>query len=68
MEPRLNIFDSENSVVQMFLDGEDDNLMEILVNIIGEGIPYLMAAYYAFGVDYPSQYNPYLPRCGNGQG
>lgn len=44
----------------MFMVGEDNNLMEIPVNTIGEGIPYLMTAYYVFGVEYPSQYKPLL--------
>ena len=50
MESHL-IFDEDNSVVQMFLAGENDNFMELPVTIIGEGIPYLMAAYYVFSVE-----------------
>ena len=44
----------------MFLDGEDDNLMELLVTTIGEGMVYLMAAYYVFSVEYPNPYKPLL--------
>ena len=60
MEPRLVIFENDGLVVQMFLAGEDNNLMELPVSTIGEGITYLMAAYYVFGVEYPSQYKPLL--------
>ena len=60
MEPRLVIFESDGLVVQMFLAGEDDNLMELPVSTIGEGITYLMAAYYVFGVEYPNSYKPLL--------
>ena len=44
----------------MFLAGEDDNLMELPISTIGEGITYLMAAYYVFGEEYLSQYKPLL--------
>lgn len=44
----------------MFLAGEDDNLMELPVSTIGEGIVYLMAAYYVFSVEYPNHYKPLL--------
>ena len=50
MEPCLIIFEEDNSVVQMFIAGEDDNLMELPVTTIGEGIVYLMAAYHVFSV------------------
>ena len=60
MEPRLIIFEEDNSVVQMFIAGEDDNLMELPVTTISEGIVYLMAAYYVFSVEYPNPYKPLL--------
>ena len=60
MEPRLIIFEEDNSVVQMFIAGEDDNLMELPVTTIGEGIVYLMATYYVFSVEYPNPYKPLL--------
>ena len=34
--------------------------VEIPINTIGEEIRYLMAAYYVFGVEHPSQYKPFL--------
>ena len=34
--------------------------VEIPINTIGEEIRYLMAAYYVFGVEHPSQYKPLL--------
>ena len=34
--------------------------MEIPINTIGEEIRYLVAAYYVFGVEHPSQYKPLL--------
>ena len=60
MEPRLIIFEEDNSIVQMLLAGEDD-LMELPVTMIGEGIAYLlMAAYYVFSVEYTNAYKPLL--------
>ena len=60
MEPRLVIFESDNSIVQMFIACEDDDLMELPATTIGEGITYLMATYYVFGVEYPNPYKPLL--------
>lgn len=60
MEPRLIIFEEDDTIVQMFIAGEDDNLMELPVISIGEGIVYLMAAYYVFSVEYPNPYKPLL--------
>ena len=56
MEPRPIIFEKDDTIVQMFIAGEDDNLMELPVISIGEGIVYLMAAYYVFSVEYPNLY------------
>ena len=60
MEPHLIIFEEDDTIVQLFIAGEDDNLMELPVISIGEGIVYLMAAYYVFSVEYPNPYKPLL--------
>ena len=44
----------------MFIAGEDDDLMEIPVTTIGEGLIHLMATYYVYNVDYPKAYQPLL--------
>jgi hypothetical protein len=56
MEPRFE----DDTIMQMFIAGEDDNLMELPVTTFGEGIVYLMAAYYVFNVEYPNPYKPLL--------
>ena len=53
------IFEDE-SIVQVFIAGEDDDLMELPVTTIGGGIVYLMATYYVFNVEYPKPYQPLL--------
>lgn len=60
MEPHLVIFEDENSLSQVFIAGEDDNLMELPATTIGGAIVYLMAAYYVFNVEYPKPYQPLL--------
>ncbi len=62
MEPRLVIFEDDDgdSIVQMFLAGENDDLMELPVNTIDGGMVYLMVAYYVFSVEYPKPYQPLL--------
>ena len=60
MEPHLIIFEEDDTIVQVFIAGEDDNLMELPVISIGEGIVYLMAVYYVFSVEYPNPYKPLL--------
>ncbi len=46
--------------MQMFLAGENDDLMELLVNTIDGGMVYLMAAYYVFSVEYPKPYTSHF--------
>ena len=53
MEPRLVIFEDEDSLLQMFVTGEDDNLMELPISSVGAGVAYLMAFYYVFNIEYP---------------
>ena len=60
MEPRLLTFEEDTTIVQMFIAAEDDNLMELPVTTISEGLTYLMVAYYVFGIEYPSPYKPFL--------
>ena len=62
MEPHLLIFEDEDgdSIVQMFIVGEDDQLMELPASTIDGGMVYLMAAYYVFSVEYPKSYQPLL--------
>ena len=60
MEPRLIIFESEESISQMFIAAENDSLMELAGNTIAEGITYLMSTYYVFHIQYPKLYQPLL--------
>ena len=60
MEPRLVIFENEDSILQMFITGENDNLMELPTSSVGAGVAYLMAFYYIFNIEYPKQYQPLL--------
>ena len=53
MEPKLVIFENEDSILQMIIAGEDANLMEQPISSIGAGMVYLMAAYYVYKVEYP---------------
>ena len=60
MEPRVVIFEDEDSILQMFIMGEDDNLMELPISLVGAGVAYLMVFYYVFNIEYPKPYQPLL--------
>ena len=61
LEPRIIIFEDDESILQMFIVGENDSLIELpTTSTIGQGLVYLMAAYYVFNVGYPKPYQPLL--------
>ena len=58
---RVVIFEDDESILQVFVVGENDSLMELpATTTIGQGLVYLMATYYVFNVDYPKPYQPLL--------
>ena len=60
MEPHLIIFEHDHGIAQVFIAAEDESLLEVPANTIGEAIVFLMSIYYVFNVSYPKPYKPLL--------
>ena len=59
-ESHLIISEDDGSASQLFIACEDDSLMELPTNTIGEGIVYLMDNYYVFNVQYQEHINHFF--------